>query len=227
VTGTERTSTGPSRRLPPVLGVLGVGAVLVLALLGAGFAVGRWPFGFDEAVIVGVREWNGPGWLRRAAADLTALGSGTVLTLAVAAAAGLLAVRRLWLTAGAAVLAAASGGLAVELLKGHVARARPTLVPHLVQVSSYSFPSAHAANAAVVWLTLAALASQVTPSAAARAYILTGAALLVAAIGASRVYLGVHWPSDVLAGWGLGTLWALLWWWLLERARLLLGGERQ
>jgi len=225
--GESMTGDRPGRTLPMILRGLGVGAILAALLLALGVAAGRWPFGFDRGIIVALRTWGGPGWLRRAAIDLTALGGGTVLTLVVVAAAGLLLVRRLWLTAGAVVLAAAGGNLVVDLVKGHVARARPTLVPHLVEVSNYSFPSAHAANAAIVWLTLAALGSQVTPSPPARAYLLTAAALLVAAIGASRVYLGVHWPSDVLAGWSFGTLWALGWWWLLARARSALGGERQ
>jgi membrane-associated phospholipid phosphatase len=216
----------PARRLPPVLGALGVAAVGVILLLGLGFAAGRWPFGFDAALVTGLRAWGGPGWLRHAARDLTALGGGPVLTLAVVLAAGLLLVRRLPLTAGAVVLAAVSGNLVVDAIKGHVARARPALVPHLVEVSNYSFPSGHAANSAIVWLTLATLGSQVTPAPAARTYLLGAAALLVGLIGASRVYLGVHWPSDVLAGWSLGVLWALLWWWLLARARTLVGGER-
>mgnify|MGYP004533525809 CR=1 FL=1 len=215
-----------SRRLPWVLAALGIGAVLVALLLAIGFAAGRWPFGWDEAIVRGLRAWGGPGWLRRGAVDLTALGGGTVLTLAVVAAAGLMLVRRLPLTAGTVVLAAASGNLVVDLVKGQVARARPAVVPHLVEVSNYSFPSGHAANSAIVWLTLAALAGQVTPAAAARTYLLVAAALLVGAIGASRVYLGVHWPSDVLAGWSFGTLWALGWWWVLERTRRRVGGER-
>lgn len=216
----------PSRRLDPVFKVVGGAAAIVLLLLAAGLALGRWPFGFDEALVRGAREWDGPARLRRAAVDVTALGGGTVLTLAVVAATGLLLVRRLWLTAGAIVLAALSGNLMVDLIKGHVARARPTLVPQLVEVSNYSFPSGHAANSAIVWLTLAALGGQVVPERAARAYLAGGAVLLVAAIGASRVYLGVHWPSDVLAGWSFGALWALGWWWLLERARRRIGGER-
>jgi len=215
-----------ARTLPPPLGALGIGAVLVALALLAGFALGRWPFGFDPGLIRALRAWNGPAWVREGAVNLTALGSGTVLTLAVAAAAGLLLVRRLWLTAGGIVLAAASGNAVVGLVKGQVARARPDVVPHLVEVSNWSFPSGHAANSAIVWLTLAALASQVTPARAVRTYLVVAAVLLVAAIGASRVYLGVHWPSDVLAGWSFGTLWAIGWWWLLERARALLGGER-
>jgi undecaprenyl-diphosphatase len=107
-----------------------------------------------------------------------------------------------------------------------VLRARPDLVPHLVDAGGYSFPSGHATSSAVVYLTLASLAGQVTPNRAARRYLLVVAVLLVGAIGCSRVYLGVHWPSDVLAGWSFGTLWALGWWTATARARAAIGGER-
>ena len=89
-----------------------------------------------------------------------------------------------------------------------------------------SFPSGHAASSAVVYLTIAGLASQVTPNRVARRYMLVAAIVLVGAIGCSRVYLGVHWPSDVLAGWSFGTLWALGWWLATAQARASLGGER-
>src|SRR3546814_7587701 len=82
----------------------------------------------------------------------------------------------------------------------------------LVEVSSMSFPSGHSANSAIVYLTIATLLAQVVDTRGARNFILVAAGLLVAAIGCSRVYLGVHWPTDVLAGWSFGTFWALGWW---------------
>ncbi len=186
----------------------------------------HWPFAVDRAIIQGLRRWGGPGWLRGAAVDLTALGSTTVLTLVVIAAAGLLLVQRLWLTALATAAACWSGGWAVRLIKAEVARPRPDLVPHWVDVANASFPSGHAAGSATVYLTIAALASQVVRDGAARRYIVVAAILLVGAIGTSRVYLGVHWPSDVLAGWSFGTLWALGWWRATAAARSSIGGER-
>ncbi len=84
----------------------------------------------------------------------------------------------------------------------------------------------HAANSATVYLTVAALSTQVLRQSAARTYTVVVAVLLVGAIGLSRIYLGVHWPTDVLAGWSFGTLWALAWWWATERARASIGGER-
>ena len=214
------------RRLPVVLAGASVGAVAIALVLLIGLAVGHWPFDFDRAIILNLRAWGGPSWLPKVAADVTALGGGVVLTIIVVLAAGLLAVQRLWLSAAATLAASISGGMVVALVKTEVARPRPDIVDHLVQVSNMSFPSGHSANSAIVYLTLAGLASHVTVSNAARRYILVMAILMVGAIGCSRVYLGVHWPSDVIAGWSFGTLWALGWWTATARARAAIGGER-
>lgn len=215
-----------ARRVPPLLsGLAMIAAGLIVLLIGA-FATSRYPFAFDRAIIVGVRAWGGPRWLPHAASDITALGGGVVLTLLVVIVAGFLLMQRLWLTALATALACLTGGLVVDLIKGLVVRARPDLVPHLVDAHGYSFPSGHATSSAVVYLTLASLAGQVTPDRAARRYLLAVAVMLAGAIGCSRVYLGVHWPSDVIAGWSFGTLWALGWWTATARARRAIGGER-
>lgn len=214
------------RRPPPLLIGAGVAAVAIALLLLAGLAVDRWPFAFDRTIMLALRAWSGPPWLREAARDVTALGSGTVLTTIVLAVAGLLLVQRRWLTAGALIAAALTGSWAVTLLKTHVARARPTIVEHWAVVNNESFPSGHAASSAVIYLTLAALASQVTPGRLVRRYLMAIAILLTGAIGISRVYLGVHWPSDVLAGWSFGTLWAIGWWQATATARGSLGGEK-
>ena len=215
-----------ARRLPPLLAGLAIIATGLAILLAAAFATQRYPFAFDRAIIVGLRQWGGPSWLPKVAADITALGGGVVLTLFVVIVVGFLLMQRLWLTALATALASLTGGWAVDLIKGQVLRARPDLVPHLVDVSGYSFPSGHATSSAVVYLTLAALAGQVTRDRAGRRYLLVTAVLLVGAIGCSRVYLGVHWPSDVLAGWSFGNLWALGWWTATAQARAAIGGER-
>ncbi|WP_425228981.1 phosphatase PAP2 family protein [Sphingomonas sp.] len=222
--------TAAVRRPPPLLIGAGLIALAVALVLGAGAALGRWPVGWDQAIIVGLRRWAvsgaAPSWLREAASDVTALGSVTVLTLVVIAGAGLLIAQRHYLTALAAVLAAITGGQAVSLIKHLIHRPRPTLVEHWASVHDLSFPSGHSASSAVVYLTLAALATQVMRERAARRYLLGAAIMLVGAIGVSRVYLGVHWPSDVLAGWSLGTLWALGWWFLTARFRASRGGRR-
>lgn len=185
---------------------------------------------FDRTILLAMRHGTmhgtpiGPAWLKLAMIDVTALGGVTVLPIVVAVTAGFLAVRRLWLTLALVLGGTISGSIAITLIKILVARARPEVTDHLVQVSSASFPSGHAANSAIVYLTIATLIDQIVEGRGTRIYILTVTALLVTLIGISRVYLGVHWPSDVLAGWCFGTLWALAWWalgaWLrLKRAR--------
>jgi undecaprenyl-diphosphatase len=224
-TMTHTPSVG-ARRLPPLLAGLALIAMGLVILLAGAFATSRYPFAFDRAIIVGARAWGGPAWLPKVASDITALGGGVVLAVIVVIVAGFLLIQRLWLTAAATALASLTGGWVVDAVKGVVLRARPDLVPHLVDAGGYSFPSGHATSSAVVYLTLASLAGQVTPNRAARRYLLVVAVLLVGAIGCSRVYLGVHWPSDVLAGWSFGTLWALGWWTATARARAAIGGER-
>ena len=207
-----------SRHLPPILAGAGLGAAGIAVTLLIHAALGRWPVGFDRSIMLGLRAWIGPG-LREPARDLTALGSGTVLTLVVIAGAGLFVALRHRLTALALVAAAVSGSWAVDLLKAVTARPRPTLVEHWAVVNNASFPSGHAASSALIYLTLAALAGLLVRGGPARTYMLGVAILLVGAIGISRVYLGVHWPSDVLAGWSFGTLWAVGWWRATEALR--------
>lgn len=193
------------------------GAVGVLTLLGRTIAGGA-RFDFDTNLMLAMRQAgdpaipDGPVWLKQVMVDLTALGGETVLTLAVILTAALALASRHFLTAALVVAGTASGSVAVALAKHFVGRERPALVDHLVEVGSASFPSGHAANSAIIYLTIALLAIQIVPRRAARTTILAATILLVTAIGCSRVYLGVHWPSDVLGGWSFGTLWALAWW---------------
>ena len=152
----------------------------------------------------------GPAWLHKAMVDFTALGGGPVLTLITVLAAGyLLARRKAWLALALTALTAA-GGLLNSVLKYSFVRPRPDIVPHLVDVSSASFPSAHALNSAMVYLTLGVLLASAEPSWRVRIFLMSAAILLTLVVGISRVYLGVHWPTDVLAGWSVGALWALL-----------------
>lgn len=204
---------------PRLLLLAAIGSGALALLLFASMLTDAAPYGWDRAILLGLRQAGGAGWLRTAMIDLTALGDGTVLTLVVLAAAGLLLVRRRPLTAALVVAATASGGWLSAEAKLWVARPRPDLVDHLVPVTGLSFPSGHATNSAIVYLTLAGLLAQVERDRGVRGYLLVVALLLVGAIGISRVYLGVHWPSDVLSGWSAGTLWALGWWWVAARLR--------
>lgn len=153
----------------------------------------------------------GPPWLAQKMLDITTLGSSTMLTLLIIGSAGFMLMKGAWRIAALIVGATLSGSLIVSLLKGWLERSRPTLVDHLVNESSMSFPSGHAANSAIVYLTIAVLFMRIEPKLGTRLFVLIAAILIVTAIGVSRVALGVHWPSDVLAGWLFGTGWACLW----------------
>ena len=211
---------GDAPPAPKVLWMALAGAGLSTVVLLAFLVLERAPFGFDRAIMLGLRVPGhpshpiGPEWLREMLIDITALGGVTVLTSVVAIVAGLLLVQRLWLTAGLVVAATLTGSIVAGQAKYWVGRPRPELVDHLVQVSGLSFPSGHATNSAIVYLTLAGLVAQVERERRVRTYTFAVAILLTGAIGISRVYLGVHWPSDVLAGWCAGTGWAAGWWWI-------------
>ena len=114
--------------------------------------------------------------------------------------------------------------LVSTLTKLGFGRPRPDLVPHATQVYTASFPSGHAMMAAVTYLTLGALLARVQPRLRLKLYLIGLAATLTVLVGCSRVYLGVHWPTDVLAGWTLGAAWALGCWaialWLQARGRI-------
>jgi len=160
------------------------------------------------ATAIGTR----PAWLIALARDITALGSTTVLGLLVSfVAAFLLLAGQRW-NALFVPLAAAGGALASATLKMAFGRPRPDLVPHGDHVVSASFPSGHAMLSAVVYLTIGVLLTRVVHTRAQKAYVMLVAMFLTIAVGTSRVYLGVHWPTDVLAGWMAGAAWALGCW---------------
>lgn len=220
-------------RHPPWLLISGAAlglAVLLVSVVGTLIDRG-WELGVDRAVMLWMRHGAmhgnpiGPRWVTAAMVDITALGGVTILTTVTVIALLFLALERLWLTMLLVTGGTLSGAIAVSVAKGIVARPRPDIVDHLVTVSSASFPSGHATSSAIVYLTLAALVMQIVQGRVVRGYIMTVAGLLVVAIGCSRVYLGVHWPSDVLTGWSFGALWALMWWGIGAWARLRRAGE--
>lgn len=181
----------------------------------------------DEQLLLSLRtpgdltEPIGPEWVDEMGRDFTALGGIGLLTLITLFVAGYLLIRgerrTFWF-----LLAATTGGVVLSaLLKHLVNRPRPDLVPHESHVYTASFPSGHSMMAAATYLTLALLLMQIEPRRRARAYFIGVALLLTVLVGISRVYLGVHWPSDVLAGWGFGSLWALLCWTVARALRTL------
>lgn len=156
--------------------------------------------------------------------DVTALGGVAVLTLVVIFVAGFLALRRRFRALILILTATVSGVLFSDAMKSVAARDRPQIVPHLVEESSLSFPSGHSMMSSVVYLTLGALLAQTMARRREKFYILAVAVFLTALVGVSRVYLGVHYPTDVVAGWAAGVAWALLFWgiawWLQRRGEL-------
>jgi undecaprenyl-diphosphatase len=203
------------------------GAVLVLALI--------WLFAtladkvmegdtrqFDEWVLSSLRQpgdpsqLRGPRWLIWGAQDITALGGPTVLGLTVLAVTGYLCLQGLYRN-GLFIFTASVGGWILNwLLKAAFARTRPDIVPHLREVVSSSFPSGHALTSAAVYLTLGALLMRIAEGRLAKYYCITIAMFVTFLVGASRVVLGVHYPTDVVAGWLIGMTWALFCW-VVER----------
>jgi undecaprenyl-diphosphatase len=178
------------------------------------------PHAWDEALLRVLRSPEdpanpvGPTWLEELVRDVTALGGLGVIAFVTLAVAGFLVAvgrRRTALLLCASV----AGGAALSFfLKTVYGRPRPDLVPHGARVLTESFPSGHAAVSAVAYLTLGALLARVQPRRLLRTYVLGLAVLITLCVGASRVYLGVHWPSDVAGGWAFGCAWALLVWFL-------------
>ncbi|HYE35786.1 phosphatase PAP2 family protein [Methylocaldum sp.] len=230
--------------LRPLLGAAGSAVArefrtLVLMLLAAG---GLWGFieladevtegqthAIDTTILLALRnpadpaDPLGPRWLEELFRDFTALGGVGVIVFITLGVAGYLALLR---KRGALLLLAiaVSGSLLINTaLKLGFDRPRPDLVPHGAYVYTASFPSGHAMLATATYLTLGALLARVLPDRRTKFFVLTMAIVLSLLVGFSRVYLGVHWPSDVAAGWMAGAAWALLWWLLarwLQRERV-------
>jgi len=171
---------------------------------------------FDESLLLALRAPGnpedplGPVWVEEAMRDLTALGGATLLSLITAATAIAFLLRRRFRDTAFLLTAVIGGRVLGVIAKTGFSRPRPDLVPHGMEVYSHAFPSGHSMMAAVTWLTLAVMLARAEPRLRLKVFYLALAALITCAVGISRVYLGVHWPSDVLAGWAAGAAWALL-----------------
>jgi undecaprenyl-diphosphatase len=170
---------------------------------------------FDEWILSSLREAGdptqmvGPAWLEQSMRDVTALGGETVLSLITAIVCLYLSLagrHALSLTTAVAII----GGTVVTFaLKDVFDRPRPNLVPHiLVSVTSHSFPSGHAMASAIVYLTLGTMVAEAVDTWRLKAYVIAVAIFLMLIVGTTRVFLGVHYPTDVLAGWAAGFVWA-------------------
>jgi undecaprenyl-diphosphatase len=223
------------------LGWLGGHELGILVLLFA-VAAGVWAFaelasdvkegetyGFDRRVLLAMRHPGdltpiGPPAFQEAVRDVSALGGVSLLGLVTVIAAGFL------LLDGKAHMACFAGGCVAggmvvsALLKDVFQRPRPEIVPHVAYAANSSFPSGHSMLSALTYLTLAALLARSQERKRLKAYFLLLAALVTFLVGVSRVYLGVHWPTDVLAGWMAGAVWAMLCWlaarWMQRRKTL-------
>ncbi|WP_188584109.1 phosphatase PAP2 family protein [Azorhizobium oxalatiphilum] len=172
----------------------------------------------DERILLALRVPGdlatpiGPRWLVESMRDLTALGGTTVLTLMTLAVICFLLMVRKHHTAILVTVSVAGGALISSLLKWGISRPRPDLVPHGMEVYSQSFPSGHSMMSAVVYLTLGAVLARTQASLRVKTFLFGIAIALTVVVGISRLYLGVHWPTDVLGGWTLGAAWAALCW---------------
>ena len=208
-----RTSLGHVRSFYAAVGIfVTVGAVLALA--------GTWAFAalamhvrrgatqrFDDAILHWVAAHQVP-WLHVAMLQVTELGTGVVVMMVVA-----IAALFLWLTkhkhsASLLLVTTAVGILINSMLKDVFHRTRPSIFPTGVEVFSSSFPSGHSMSAAIVYGTVAYLAARLQQHHWSRIVTALVAFALILLIAASRIYLGVHYPSDTLAGMVIGFAWA-------------------
>ncbi len=197
-----------------------VGGVLMFLLLADLVHAGQ-----TQLMDVRIMEWvcslDQEGWLspqvgEELGRDLTALGGVAFITLMTLGVVGFLLIWRKY-HAALLVVVATLGGLGISSsLKYVIDRPRPTVCQHRSAAMTSSFPSGHSTMAAVVYFTLAALLARSIRQRGMKRYLLSVAALLTLLVGFSRVYMGVHYPTDVLAGWSVGLAWAVVCW-LLAR----------
>ncbi|TQS71625.1 phosphatase PAP2 family protein [Rhodobacteraceae bacterium] len=170
---------------------------------------------FDESILLWFRDaadpnqLKGPAWVETVVRDITALGGVTVLGALTLFTAGYLLMEGYRRQVVILLSAVMGGQIVSHVAKTLFDRTRPDLVPHGTDVTTASFPSGHSMMATITWLTLAVMLARLRQRRATRAYIIAIAVGISCAVGISRIALGVHWPTDVLAGWAIGSAWAL------------------
>jgi undecaprenyl-diphosphatase len=178
---------------------------------------------FDRQIMLALRSSTdpavpiGPAWLPEAARDVTSLGSIIVLVIITLAIVGYLFLAGRSAVAWLMLIAVFGGIVLSDLLKFAFGRARPDVVNPLARVFTTSFPSGHATLSAITYLTIGAVLARSQPSSTISIYVMSLAAFLTMIIGVSRIYLGVHYPTDVLGGWCIGTAWAMGCWAIMAR----------
>ncbi|MHC4363715.1 MAG: phosphatase PAP2 family protein [Planctomycetota bacterium] len=186
---------------------------------------------FDKKILMAMRDptdtkdpW-GPKWLEEMGRDFTALGGMGILILLTAATVGGYLLQGRYKTAMLIMIAVGGGLIMSPLLKQSFDRPRPDLVPHGSYVYTKSFPSGHSMLSAITYLTLGSMIVRTRDHKATKIYVMIISMLVTLLVGVSRIYLGVHWPTDVLAGWSAGASWALICWlvarWLQKHGHVL------
>jgi undecaprenyl-diphosphatase len=194
-------------------------ALIALLLVGFGLIADEVGEGdtldFDKAVLAALREPGnlqepiGPAWVEEAARDITALGGVAFLALLVTLIVIHFLLRGKWRTGAFLAFVVIAGTLISNALKAFFDRPRPDLTG-IVHVATASFPSGHATVSAVTYLTLGVVLARASDTHRLKVFYIATAILLTGIVGLSRLYLGVHYPTDVAAGWAIGGAWAIL-----------------
>jgi undecaprenyl-diphosphatase len=215
MSGQQQPTIQRASAMVPVLTIAGL--LFIFGFIAQEVVKGK-TLAFDREVMLALRSSTdprvpiGPTWLPEAVRDVTSLGSIIVLVITTLAVVGYLFLdgrsAMAWL-----MLIAVFGGIALsDLLKFAFGRVRPDVVTPLARVFTTSFPSGHATLSAITYLTIGAILARSQPSSTISVYFLSLGAFLTVLVGVSRVYLGVHYPTDVLAGWCIGAAWAMGCW---------------
>lgn len=197
----------------------GVGIILLCVLafgvIARGYPTGRYR-AFDETVLRAFRTDGdsaiprGPWWGQPGMRGITLLGHGVVLTIVALGGAGCLYFNRRRRAAATVVFSSVGGSILDLTIKSIADRPRPTIVPHLTEVMTSSFPSGHALLSTIIYLSVGMMIAQSRGKPRSGFLAIACAVLLTSLIGISRIYLGVHYPTDVVAGWAAGLGWTLL-----------------
>ena len=210
-----------ARDLQLIAALAGIG-ILLLAFIAIADEVSELSTQkFDEAILLALRaapdDPLGSHAVEAGVMHISALGSSVVTTLIVIIVTGFFALAGHWRYAGLVVASSVGCAVVMSLLKGLFERARPTVVTHLDPPGGLSFPSGHSTISAALYMTLAVLIARTLDKRRLRVYVVCMGVLMMVLIGVSRLYLGVHYPTDVLAGWCIGSAWALGCWALMTR----------